>query len=98
MSHTFKDTFQGMPIMPGVLQIEAMAQAGGILVLQYFKPSEDYDTYLLSVDKCRFRKKVVPGDTMLINVNFSASIKMGITSVYINEFMPYYSLGGKFSF
>jgi 3-hydroxymyristoyl/3-hydroxydecanoyl-(acyl carrier protein) dehydratase len=56
--------------MPGVLQIEALAQTGGILCINAMPPGE-YDTYFLKIDNCKFKYKVVPGDTMILKMEFS---------------------------
>ena len=61
----FKGHFPQEPVMPGVLQIEAMAQVGGLLVLNSVDEPERYSTYFLKIDNVKFRQKVVPGDTLL---------------------------------
>ena len=61
----FQGHFPQEPVMPGVLQLEAMAQTGGILVLSGLDEPERYSTYFLRIDNVRFRQKVVPGDTLI---------------------------------
>ena len=73
--------FPGNPILPGVIQIEAMAQTGGILVLNTVENPEDYWTYFLGVDKCRFKRKVIPGDTIIFKCELLAPIKRGIAKM-----------------
>ena len=66
----FEGHFPEMPIMPGVLIIEAMAQSGGLLYLLTKKPKKgEYVFYFMGIDKARFRKPVVPGDQLLIDIN-----------------------------
>ncbi len=77
----FQGHFPGKPIMPGVLQLEALAQTGGILVLNTVPDPENYLTYFLSVDKCRFRKRVVPGDTLVIQGELMTDIKRGFAKM-----------------
>ena len=69
--------FPGNPVMPGVLQVEALAQTGGILAINAMPPSE-YDTYFLKIDNCKFKQKVVPGDTMILKMELAAPIRRGI--------------------
>jgi UDP-3-O-[3-hydroxymyristoyl] N-acetylglucosamine deacetylase/3-hydroxyacyl-[acyl-carrier-protein] dehydratase len=64
--------------MPGVLQLEAMAQTGGILVLSTVPDPENYWAYLVSIDKCRFRRMVVPGDTLIFKCELLYPIRRGI--------------------
>lgn len=73
----FVGHFPGNPIMPGVLQIEAMAQTGGILCINAM-PQGDYDTYFLKIDNCKFKQMVKPGDTMLMKLELLAPIRRGI--------------------
>ncbi|MDR4988387.1 MAG: bifunctional UDP-3-O-[3-hydroxymyristoyl] N-acetylglucosamine deacetylase/3-hydroxyacyl-ACP dehydratase [Bacteroidales bacterium] len=74
----FTGHFPKEPIMPGVLQIEAMAQAGGILVLSQVEDPENYNTYFLKIDNVRFKQKVVPGDTMIFKMTLLAPVRRGI--------------------
>ena len=84
----FQGHFPGNPIMPGVLQIEALAQTGGILCINSM-PKGEYDTYFLKIDNCKFKQKVVPGDTMLFKMELIDPIRRGICvmkgSVYVGN-------------
>ncbi|MFN8309163.1 MAG: bifunctional UDP-3-O-[3-hydroxymyristoyl] N-acetylglucosamine deacetylase/3-hydroxyacyl-ACP dehydratase [Chitinophagales bacterium] len=77
----FNGHFPGNPVMPGVLQIEAMAQTGGILVLNEVSNPEDYDTYFLKIDKAKFKHKVVPGDTILFKLELLAPVRRGLVEM-----------------
>lgn len=77
----FQGHFPDEPIMPGVLQIEAMAQVGGLLVLNSIEEPDKYSTYFLKIDKVKFRQKVVPGDTILFKVELMAPIRRGISTM-----------------
>ena len=77
----FKGHFPQEPVMPGVLQIEAMAQAGGLLVLNSVDEPERWSTYFLRIDQVKFRQKVVPGDTLLFKVELLAPVRHGISSM-----------------
>ena len=70
--------FPQEPVMPGVLQIEAMAQAGGLLVLSKVDDPEKYSTYFLKIDNVKFRQKVVPGDTLIFKVEMASPLRHGI--------------------
>ena len=67
--------------MPGVLQIEAMAQVGGLLVLNSVDEPERYSTYFMKIDGVKFRQKVVPGDTLIFRVELLAPIRRGISTM-----------------
>ncbi|WP_298296462.1 bifunctional UDP-3-O-[3-hydroxymyristoyl] N-acetylglucosamine deacetylase/3-hydroxyacyl-ACP dehydratase [Hydrotalea sp.] len=73
----FQGHFPNNPVMPGVLQIEALAQTGGILCINTL-PEGDYDTYFLKIDNCKFKQKVLPGDTMILKMEFISPIRRGI--------------------
>ena len=73
----FQGHFPNNPVMPGVLQIEALAQTGGILCINAM-PEGNYDTYFLKIDNCKFKMKVVPGDTMVLKMELISPIRRGI--------------------
>ena len=77
----FTGHFPEEPVMPGVLQVEAMAQCGGLLVLNQLEEPERWSTYFMKLDDVKFRKKVVPGDTLLFRVELLATVRHGISSM-----------------
>jgi UDP-3-O-[3-hydroxymyristoyl] N-acetylglucosamine deacetylase/3-hydroxyacyl-[acyl-carrier-protein] dehydratase len=64
--------------MPGVLQVEALAQCGGIFTIPRDNPNEYYETYFLKIDNCKFKQKVVPGDTLVLKMELMSPIRRGI--------------------
>ena len=74
----FVGHFPGSPVMPGVLQVEAMAQCGGILVLSTVPDPENYLTYFMKMDNVKFKQKVLPGDTLIFKAELITPIRRGI--------------------
>jgi UDP-3-O-[3-hydroxymyristoyl] N-acetylglucosamine deacetylase/3-hydroxyacyl-[acyl-carrier-protein] dehydratase len=84
----FQGHFPNNSVMPGVLQVEALAQAGGLLAIP--RNTEDkYDTYFLKIDNCKFKQKVVPGDTLILKMELINPIRRGIVemkgTIYVGD-------------
>ncbi|MDE7159551.1 MAG: bifunctional UDP-3-O-[3-hydroxymyristoyl] N-acetylglucosamine deacetylase/3-hydroxyacyl-ACP dehydratase [Muribaculaceae bacterium] len=77
----FQGHFPQEPVMPGVLQVEAMAQAAGVLVLNFLDDPDKYSTYFMKIDNVKFRQKVVPGNTLLLSVSLMTEIRRGCAVV-----------------
>lgn len=77
----FQGHFPSEPVMPGVLQVEAMAQTAGLLVLSAVDGPERYSTYFMKIDNVKFRQKVVPGDTLIFHVSFMTELRRGCANM-----------------
>ena len=78
----FVGHFPEEPVMPGVLLIEAMAQCGGLILLNIMEDPERYTAYFIKIDGVKFRKKVVPGDTLIFKVNLLGPVRHGISTLH----------------
>lgn len=83
----FMGHFPTQPIMPGVLQVEAMAQVGGILALSKVEDPENYQTLFLKIDKVKFKKMVIPGDTIIFRLELLAPIRRGLVNMFGQAFV-----------
>ena len=84
----FQGHFPNNPVMPGVLQIEAMAQVGGIFALSQVEEPESYSTYFMKIDEVKFKQKVIPGDTVVFKLKLLSPIRRGLVNMsgtaYVN--------------
>jgi len=83
----FQGHFPDEPVMPGVLLVEALAQAGGLLVLSDIDEPEKYSTYFVKIDKLKFKRKVVPGDTIILKMELIEPLRRGIVTMYGQAFV-----------
>jgi UDP-3-O-[3-hydroxymyristoyl] N-acetylglucosamine deacetylase/3-hydroxyacyl-[acyl-carrier-protein] dehydratase len=83
----FKGHFPKEPVMPGVLQLETMAQAGGVLLLSTVDNPEDYLTFFMKIDSAKFKKKIVPGDTIIFRLNLISPIRRGLCHMHGKGFV-----------
>lgn len=74
----FKGHFPQEPVMPGVLQLETMAQTGGVLILNTVKNPQDYLTFFMKIDNAKFKQKVIPGDILIFKLNLISPIRRGL--------------------
>ena len=83
----FKGHFPEEAVMPGVLQLETMAQAGGVLILSTVDNPKNYLTFFMKIDNAKFKKKVVPGDTIIFRLNLISPIRRGLCHMHGKGFV-----------
>ncbi len=83
----FQGHFPGEPLMPGVLQLEIMAQAGGVLVLHDKEDPEKWSTYFVKIENAKFKDKVIPGDTLVIKMELMAPVRRGLCLMHGEAFV-----------
>jgi len=83
----FRGHFPTEPVMPGVLQLETMAQAGGVLILKTVENPQDYLTFFMKIDNAKFKKKVIPGDTIIFRLNLISPIRRGLCHMHGKGFV-----------
>ena len=83
----FRGHFPAEPVMPGVLQLETMAQAGGVLILTTVENPQDYLTFFMKIDNAKFKKKVIPGDTIIFRLNLISPIRRGLCHMHGKGFV-----------